>query len=399
MIETLNEAQAAAEVAAVPAARRNYTPETRKRIAEALVVLGDALQGNTPRGLAGKGRLLEAIARGDFPILLGYALDRELLSRYQAVPAVWQQFARRITVSDFRVHTFMDVLGGQAGLSLVPELKEYPARSLMEAQSTLQVSKYGDRFALSWESIVNDNLGFLADLPQRLATAARETEDRVAAGLVATAAGPNPVLFNANAVRGPGWTPTGGTTGTSSNIVPGNPALTASSLQTALTAITTRRDVDNRPIVVQSAILMVPPQLEIAARSILNATQIVNQASGAASAATTYTYVDNYLRNVVRLVVNPWLPVVDQSANAGTTWYLLPDTGNARPAVAMAFLRGYETPDLRVSADGGNRVGGGAVPATEGSFEVDDVQYRVRHVLGGGTVDAIASAVSNGSGS
>jgi hypothetical protein len=399
MLETLNPATAADAVRAEPRAQRTYSPEHRRRLAEAAAVFSDALQGNTPRGLRGKAVMQEAMSRSDFPILLGQIIDRQLLARYQALPPVWQRFARRTTVNDFRPHTLIDVLGGQAGLSLVPELTEYPARAIKEATSSFTVQKYGDRFALSWEMIVNDNLGQFVDLPDRLATAARETEDRVAAALVASPTGPNAALFNANAVRGPGWDPAvSATANTSSNLLTGNPALSSTSLQTALTAMSQRRDVDGRPISIPTAILMVPPALEIPARQILNATQVITQVGTGLQPGSQQVFAENFLRNIVTLVVNPWLPIVDTSANVNTTWYLLPDPGNPRPAVTVAFLRGYETPDLRVSADGGNRVGGGAVPASEGSFEVDDVQYRVRHVLGGGTIDAIASAASNGTG-
>jgi hypothetical protein len=62
----------------------------------------------------------------------------------------------------------------------------------------------------------------------------------------------------------------------------------------------------------------------------------------------------------------------------------------------MGFLAGHETPDLRVKADTGLRVGGGSVPAEEGSFDTDDIQYRIRHVTGGTTLDPIAAYASVG---
>jgi hypothetical protein len=40
------------------------------------------------------------------------------------------------------------------------------------------------------------------------------------------------------------------------------------------------------------------------------------------------------------------------------------------------------SPDLRVKANTGQRVGGGDISPLEGSFEADDIQYRGRHVLG-----------------
>lgn len=50
-----------------------------------------------------------------------------------------------------------------------------------------------------------------------------------------------------------------------------------------------------------------------------------------------------------------------------------------------------------MKADTGNSLGGGSLSPEDGSFEIDDIQYRVRHVLGGATLDPIATYVSNGS--
>jgi hypothetical protein len=135
---------------------------------------------------------------------------------------------------------------------------------------------------------------------------------------------------------------------------------------------------------------MVPPALEVTANNIVNAVLIRNKTT------SQDVEVGNWLSGKLSVVVNPWLSVIDVSANAATTWYLLPAPSIARPAVTMGFLRGFEVPDLRVKADTGQRVGGGNVPAEEGSFDTDDIQYRLRHVTGGTTLDPIAAWASNG---
>ena len=91
------------------------------------------------------------------------------------------------------------------------------------------------------------------------------------------------------------------------------------------------------------------------------------------------------------------LDYYNTGAKAATTWYVLPKPNSGRPAVWAAFLRGHETPDLRVKVSGGNRIGGGEVSPLEGSFEADDIQYRGRHVLGHQTGDPTFTYVSNGS--
>ena len=76
---------------------------------------------------------------------------------------------------------------------------------------------------------------------------------------------------------------------------------------------------------------------------------------------------------------------------------MLPKPTSRRPATFAAFLRGHETPDLRYKADQGQRIGGGNISPLEGSFDIDDIQTRVRHVLGHQTGDPTFTYASYGS--
>lgn len=345
-------------------------PRLNARIDESLRTFERGLSGS----LRGRADLAEALTTSDFPILLGAGMERELLAQYQDITPVWQGFASRTTVKDFKPKKLIDLFGGQAILPVVKEGTEFPARSVDETEYALKVGKRGARFAITWETIINDELDGLRDLPSRLATGARDTEDHVATSLLVNAAGPNTDFFK-----------------TANGNAPDNKPLTMDNLQAALTAISTRKDKENRPIVVSAAVLVVPPGLEIQARAILNATEIRTTVGDKTIVG------QNFLRGVVTVVVNPWLPVIATDGKASARWFLLPAPSTARQALAVGFLRGHETPDLRVKADAGNSLGGGSLSPEDGSFEIDDIQYRVRHVLGGATLDPIATYVSNGS--
>lgn len=365
----------------------------KRRVSEAAVLeaaqlMGAAFKGNRLAMV----KFTEALASGDFANAAFEVLDREMLARYEDLPAVWTGYAARTTVRDFKKKKMVDLLGGRAALSRVPELTEYPARAVSKALYEMSVGKFGDRFAISWEAMVNDELGELADLPGHLAVGARDTESRIATSLLTAGTGPNGAYFSATAWGRTYDESTNTFSGGSSNLLAGNPALTAQSLSDALTAIQSRRDLEGRPIVVQAFVLVVPPALEVAARNILSATEIRTTVGG------TTTIVGNWLSGKVTVVVDPWLPVLDTGPQAATTWYLLPAPTASRKAFYVAFLRGHETPDLRVKADTGQRVGGGNIPAEEGSFDIDDIQYRIRHVVGSVGTDMIATAVSTGAG-
>jgi hypothetical protein len=384
--ERLTEGAAAREVNAL-GTRKLPSPKRLARMAEARDLYDRACSGNL-RALAD---LQEAMSTSDFSYIFGDVLDRELMQSYQSIQPVWQEFARRSTVNDFRPKHYVDLLGGQGLLERVGQLAPYPQRKASDNQYILQAQKYGGRFSLSWEDIVNDDLGALRELPARLAQGARDTEDFVASSILSAGSGPNPAMFGSTALS----VVSPGTAG--GNLLAGNPALSVQALSDAITAVQSRRDVDNRPVVIRGFLLVVPPSLEVTARNILGATEI--RIGNTAVSNGQQIIVGNWLSGKIRLVVDPWLPVVDLGANAATTWYLLPDPASARPAAVLAFLRGHETPDLRYADAGGMAVGGGAVPAQEGSFENDDISYRVRHILGATSLDPIATAVSNGSGS
>lgn len=368
--EILTGDAAVAEAGAIAPRRRNTNPQYLTRLAETATLVGRAFDGDRRAMLT----IQESLTTSDFPKLFGDVLDRELLAQYQQVTPIWPQFARRTVVRDFRPKHYLDLLGGRASLDLVKERGEYPARNLTEADYNLTVVKYGARLPLTWEMIVNDDLDAFRTAPERLAQAARVTEDKLATGLIATATGPNTAFFNAAP---------GGAVGT----VP----LTTDNVTAALTTITTRKDSDGNPVMIDSVVLMVPPALEVVANTIVNA-QLIRTKS-----ANQDIEVGNWLSGRISVVVNPWLSVIDTSGKSAATWYLLPAPSIARPALTMGFLRGFETPDLRVKADTGQRVGGGNVPAEEGSFDTDDIQYRIRHVTGGTTLDPIAAYASTGS--
>ena len=180
--------------------------------------------------------------------------------------------------------------------------------------------------------------------------------------------GPNALTFrteNGNAL---------GTTGVSGTRY----KLTLNSLEFAKRSIRSRQ-VSGNFVTVRKFALVVPTNLEDVAKRILGIGS-VEVTNGNLKYSTQATNSD------VTLVVNDYLTQIDKTANAGTTWYLVPFGGSdgVRDSIANVFLRKHETPELRISGNTGNYLGGGAVPGLEGSLLNDDIEYRVRHVVAGG---------------
>jgi hypothetical protein len=151
---------------------------------------------------------------------------------------------------------------------------------------------------------------------------------------------------------------------------------------------------------VDAAILVVPPSLEVLALNILNATEIkftgVTVGAGNLGAASgAEITAANWLRNRVRVVVEPYLPLIN-TTNGTTAWYLFADPNSGRPAGEFSFLRGHESPEVFIKEPNARRVGGGSINPTDGDFDTDSVEYKVRHVMGGTRIEPKAAVVALG---
>jgi hypothetical protein len=350
------------------------------RLAEAARFVAEIVEGRRPAY-----QLREALTTSDFPLLFGDILDRQLLANYREAPAVYRNFAKIATVPDFRTVKRFTVDGAEGVLGHVPQQTEYPEAKLDEASYSYAVRKYGRRIPFAWETMINDDLQALQDIPARFGRAARRTESRFATELYVDASGPHASFYTAG----------------NGNVVTSNPPLSIAGLQTAMTILANQRDADGEPIVVEMVELVVPPALEIVAQNILNATQLeLTTAGGNRDGGTgeQRLHVNNWMRNRVRLSVDPYIPVVASTANGNTSWFLFANPNEGRPALEIGFLRGHAEPEIFIKSPNARRVGGDVNPM-DGDFDTDSIQYKVRHVLGGTRISPKATIASNGSGS
>lgn len=358
-------------------------PRLERRLVETVRFLDAIYKGHRPRH-----QLLEAMTTSDFPLLFGVTIDRQVLARYRSYPATWRQIARVTTVPDFRlVERGYDPLGGEGRLEEVKELSPYPAEQLTEqAPFTYRVKKYGKRMPFSWEVMINDVQNRLRDVPTRFGVAAVDSEQYFVTSLYVSSTGPRSTVYSAgnkNQVI------------TTNGAAANNPALSILGLQDAFTVLSNQVDpVTGKAIRIDGVILEIPPNLEIIARNVLNATQIIIGADSADQRILT----NNWMKDKVTLVINPTLKEIN-TTNGNTAWYLHAAASVGRPLVEVAFLQGHEAPEIFMKSPNAIRVGGGGlVDPMAGDFDNDAIDYKLRHVFGGIIVDAIASVASEGDG-
>lgn len=355
---------------------------------EAANIYGDALKGDfRARGrikqIVSEGFVLnEAISTSDLARTFAYANSAELLKQYGGLPTTWTQFAKRDVFEDFKPKRKKEFLfnnsvdlednGGYNtavhSLPNVPELTEYPTFRWSTSGKSLSLRKKGARIPFSWEDVINDEWGFIASLPGEMAKIAKTTEETSALEVLVDAAGINADTFNAGNGNALGTTGVGGT----------RYKLSLNALEFAKREVRSRQ-VNGNYVTVQRFALIVPTNLQTTAERILNLSTLkVTQGN--------LQYDTQVGNSDVTLVVNDYLTQINKSANAATTWFLVPLGGNdgTRDSIVVNFLRNHEAPEFRQSGATGLYLGGGAVPSLEGSLLNDDIEYRVRHVVAGG---------------
>ena len=367
-------------------------------------------------------RLQEAMSTSDFPKLFGDVIDRAVLANYLETPYTWNLIANASVVNDFRPVKRFRIDGGtgliantDANGKMIPLTQgaQYPEDSLSDSSYTYQLQKYGKRMPFYWEVFVNDDLNALKDTPARFGRGARRSEEYFVTQLFANATGGSTPFYsntNKNIVNNANVGDSGGN----------NPVLSITALQRAMIVLMQQLDTTGQPISIEAMTLVVPPSLKTIAMNILNTdyvymadqggTQQINGANLSATVAQQL-HAMNWAKNIVRLAVNYYLPIVDTTYGK-TGWYLFANPESGRPAIEFGQLRGHIGPELFMKlpnqvaiGEGSMGPGPGSLPGTtnsdpmEGDFDTDAVHYKVREVFGGTTIDPTMTAFSNGSGS
>lgn len=327
--------------------------------------------------------LQESMATSDFPLLFGDVMNRIMLGNYTPFPVSYPEWMRIYDLKDFRTLNMYTLDGGQGILEKVNERAPYKEVTFSEARYQLAVAKYGRKYSISFEMLVNDDLNAFQERPMLMAQGARWSEEFLATQQLCYASGPHNSFFTSG----------------NANIVTANPALSIAGLQTAYQVIKAQLNSDSMPIVVDMYTLVVPPALEVTARNILNGTELWLIESGGTTNQKLKT--ENWMRSKVKLVVNAMIPLVATTANGDRSWFLIanPKDVTARPAFSFGFLRGYRQPQIYYRQPDQISISGGGGGLENGSFDHDAIDYKLRHFYGAGQVDPKMAVASNGSGS
>jgi hypothetical protein len=319
-----------------------------------------------------KGTLEEAMVSSDAVFNLAYLTELNVLADFDNFEnRNWSSIATTRPVSDFRNVTLYSLrpdwsangtLGSGDPVFVAPRIPEganYPY-AYLEQESSQQVGgivKRGFKTGFTFESFINDAVGFLQALPESMRGIAEDTDEWEVFNALITG------VTSAEELDG-GPVPYGEDTAT---VLPNAP-ISRNALVRAMIELGERK-INNRNIVVSGGwTLLIPAGQRMWVEYILN--NVVGP-TGYEDGSFQFT-INGY---------NPLagIEIIESEFVSGTQWFLIPKANQARrPILELLRLVGHEVPELRVNGNTGSFVGGGAVDPFEGNFDNDSADFRLR---------------------
>lgn len=143
--------------------------------------------GGSVRGMSDREVFKEAIngqrsgsmSTSDFPLILGNAINRSLNKSYSETERTFTDWASQGVAKDFRAMNPMAISGVVESFKEVKEGAEYEHATMTEGTETYQVAKYGQIIPLTWEAMINDDLGAFKRVPQAIANKAAQKQSDI----------------------------------------------------------------------------------------------------------------------------------------------------------------------------------------------------------------------------
>ncbi len=276
---------------------------------------------------------------GDFPNILENVLGKVLLGAYAMQENTWERFCGIDTVPDFRTSNRYRT-GSLPSLDVIAEHGEYKSGTIPDAAKyAISVQRMGKMFALSQETIINDDMGALTQLATELGRSSMRSIENAVYALLALNSGLGPTqsdaqpFFHANR----------------SNVNATGSAISVAGLDADRVVMRAQKDPNGLDYIdMTPAVLLVPDALRGTAL-------VLNDAQYDPDTANKLQR-PNMVRGLFREIVGS-----PRLSAASTRRYLFADPSQA-PAIVVAFLEGY---------------GRGPVIDSQNGWRVDGVEWKV----------------------
>jgi hypothetical protein len=289
-------------------------------------------------------------------------MNKRLLQDYQAWPNEWRKFSEVVAIKDFKQQDRIR-LGAFGSLSTVSEDASYTTLTLADTHATYTATKRGNLVQVTRETIINDDLHAIKQIPQKLAASAAYTLAEFVYNLLAPGGGniydTHPLFDSVNHKN------TGVLAANLSTANSGS-ALTSAALQAAVIAMRKQTNTASKPLGLKPRFLLVPPDLEFTAMTILKSAGLPGGNNNDI----------NPMMGYAEPIVSPQLNALASGPSSTSIWIAVADP-RVVDTLEIGFVGGQENPVLLMQD----------MPLYGLNFTQDVISYKVRHEYGGAVVD------------
>ncbi len=285
-----------------------------------LVSIGNALLPESERSFDPAVTAERSLVSGDFPLLLQSVGARVLVSEFSAQLGTYKAWMKEVDVPDFRTMTDLTSSIGGGRLSKTLENGDLKELSGNEKAESWSIETFGNKFVLTRQMLINDDLGNFTNLISTFGRMAQTTANGIAYDILQRKGD-----YSAYKMAD------GKSFYDASRNNTATVALSSSALSDGRLAMSKHKSIDGKtPLNIVPKYLVIPPALEVTAREILG--------------ALSKNGADNV--NVPNVNQNAYELVIDPEIQSDTAWYLLA----AERTFKMGFLAGTgRSPQVKVN--------------------------------------------------
>lgn len=249
----------------------------------------------------------------DFPIILENTVGRTLREAYEYTPRTFTSFCNQATLPDFK-EVKRAQLAGAPSLDRVVEGAEYKQGTMGESAESYRAFKYGKEIAITYETLVNDDMDAFSRVPRAFGASAADLEsDLVYAALTGNSKmSDGKAVFHADHKN----------MGTAAMLSVASLSEMRAKMRKQK-GLPSEKNGEGRVLNLMPAVLLVPAALETEALKLTTAGLIANNSSDV-----------NPFAGQLRVVVDPRL---DETST--TAWYLIADPMRV-DTIEYAYLDG-----------------------------------------------------------
>ena len=304
----------------LPGAEKEFSPQVLEAAHKARreLTLGEVLlQAAVTNGYDGPKRLnastLQPILKAAWAThsiagILSSTVNKFLLAGFNSVEGAWRSISAVRSVNDFKTLTSYR-LNGSFKFVKVPNGGQLENAAASDESRTIAAETYGIMTSVTRTDLINDDLGALTAVPQRIGRGGALTL--------------NDVFWTEFQASHNSWYTSG-----RGNLESTAGALSLANLKKLVTRFRKLKDPDGNPVAVDPRILLVPADLELSAAEIMGSSLLIGGSSAGPNA--------NVLAGRYQVVGTTYL-------SSAEDYYLVANPADL-PAMEVAFLNGVQSP-------------------------------------------------------